>query len=109
MVRSSSSRRVARRGHLRWWWSAAAVSVIAAVMAYAAVAARTPDHEPAGPPAAPSPATSTPGTRAPIPVQPDLPGLDESQFGDGPSSVPPTEPPATDVGTPSGAVSPPSP
>lgn len=59
-----------------------------------------PDAPPATPNASQTPAQPTAGSRDPIPVQTDLPELGESQVEGEVPRVEPTEPPATDIGTP---------
>lgn len=102
MTRSSISGARSRRAVL--WSVAGALAATLALVVALAVAGRSADP---GPPAAPTPSSSTSGPKQPIPVEPDLDEPGEAQFDPSPTVVPPTEPPATDIGgTPSPTVSP---
>ena len=89
----------------RRWWLAAPLAVGAAAAATVALVGGPGTSDSERTPASGSSPSGT-ATRPPITVQPDLPELGESQFGDGPVQVEPTQPPATDVGGPVGGATP---
>lgn len=104
VTRPSISGARSRRAVL--WSVVAAIAVTTALVLALAVAGRSADPRP---PAAPTPSTSTSssGPKQPIPVESELDEPGEAQFDPSPTVVPPTEPPATDIGgTPSPTVSP---